>query len=227
MTHEELRKHHFERLNAYRNSQEYAAYARDVGAEVPSGPLPSLIGDRWEIDRDIYQEFLEVLPPLGWKGGTFYLSEFSFGNVTAKFTKEGERYFCEFARYPSRTRAPTVDTPWGPAQHVTEIAPGIMSYSTASHGGIHLSPERVEEMPGALRDYVPFVKNGPEPGKWLEEDVDWAVAAVAFPQFFDPRDVAQAHATLKGYKAELYARAFPDAAVTPVEVQGREEERER
>ena len=33
------------------------------------------------------------------------MCEFTFGNITTKFTKEGERYFCEFARYSARVAA--------------------------------------------------------------------------------------------------------------------------
>lgn len=102
MTHDQLRAEHFHRLNGYRHSAEYANYAKEIGAEPPTGNLPSLIGDRWEIDRAIYEEFLEVLPPMEWKGGTFYMREFSFGDITAKFSREGERYFCEFAHFPAR-----------------------------------------------------------------------------------------------------------------------------
>src|SRR5271156_902817 len=43
-----------------------------------------------------------MLPPLAWQGGSFYMSEFTFGDITAKYTKEGDRYFCEFAHYPAR-----------------------------------------------------------------------------------------------------------------------------
>ena len=111
MTHEGLKKRHFERLNAYRLSAEFAEYAGAIGGDVPAGPLPSLVGARWEIDRDIYEEFLEMLPPLGWRGGTFYMCEFSFGDITAKFTREGDRYFCEHAHYPPRraTAVPFAD----------------------------------------------------------------------------------------------------------------------
>jgi hypothetical protein len=105
MTHDEIRKRHFERLNNYRHSAEYADYARSIGSEVPPGDLPCLIGDRWEIDEQIYNDFLEILPPLEWRGGSFYMSEFAFGNITNRFSREGERYYCEFARYPARRAA--------------------------------------------------------------------------------------------------------------------------
>jgi hypothetical protein len=76
MTHDEIRKQHYQRLSGYRQSSEYAEYAKRIGAEVPQGSLPSLLGDKWEIDRETYREFLEVLPPLGWTGDTFYMCEF-------------------------------------------------------------------------------------------------------------------------------------------------------
>lgn len=123
---------------------------------------------------------------------------------------------------------PIIETPWGIAQHVTEIAPGIVSYSTASHGGIHLSDERVAEMPEALRDFIPF--GGPQrgPGRWFEEDCGWSVVALAFPQFFTEDDVKAAHATLKGYRPEVY-KAFLTPATNPqvVEVKQQAEEKAR
>lgn len=205
MTHDEIRKQHFQRLNNYHHSSEYAEYAKQIGAEVPKGSLPSLLGDKWEIDRETYQEFLEVLPPLGWEGGTFYMCEFSFDDITAKFSKKGDKYYCEFARCPERRRSnPALEIPWGPAQHIHVIAPGIVSYSTASHGGIHLSPERFAEMPKPLQEFVPFGGEQHGPGRWYEEDCDWAIVAVAFPQFFTSDDHAAALATIKGYKPELY-----------------------
>lgn len=203
MTHDEIRARHFERLNSYRQSAEYAEYAGKIGAAVPQGPLTRLLGNRWEIDREVYEEFLEMLPPLGWRGGSFFMSEFSFGNITAKYTKEGDKYYCEFARYPELRRQP-VETPWGTAQHVTEIAPGIVSYSTASHGGIHLSDERIADMPAALQEFVPFGGPQPGPGRWFEEDCDWSVVALAFPQFFTEEEVRAAHATLKAYRPSVY-----------------------
>ncbi len=105
MMHDEIRNRHFARLNSYRHSAEYAEYAREIGAPVPEGELPKLIGDRWEIDAETYHEFLEVLPPMGWRGGSFYMSEFSFGDITAKFSKEADKYYCEFARFPERQRS--------------------------------------------------------------------------------------------------------------------------
>lgn len=68
----------------------------------------------------------------------------------------------------------STSTPWGASQSTTKWAPGIMQYSTASHGGFHLSPTRNAEMPAALR-----IDSG-----WYEEDCEWALVAVAFPVVF-------------------------------------------
>lgn len=103
MTHEELRTRHYERLNDYRNSLEYQQ--SPCCFDKREGDFPSLLGARWEIDRDIYEDFLEMLPPLGWRGGVFYMREFSFDDITTKFSKEGDRYYCEFARFPGRAAA--------------------------------------------------------------------------------------------------------------------------
>jgi hypothetical protein len=106
---------------------------------------------------------------------------------------------------PSKGGSPShsVETPWGPSQTIREIAPGITLYTTASHGGYYLSPERVAVMPKPLRDFKPFT-SGPGPGKWYEEDCDWAVIAVAFPQFFPADASTTALSTLKGYMSEVY-----------------------
>lgn len=103
LTHEELLTRHYERLNDYRNSVEYQASS--CCWQEPTSPLKTLIGDRWEIDEQIYDDFLNMMPPLDWRGGAFYMREFSFDDITAKFSKEGDRFYCEFARYPGRAAA--------------------------------------------------------------------------------------------------------------------------
>ena len=55
-------------------------------------------------------------------------------------------------------------TPWGYAQHVSELAEGILIVMTSSHGGICLSPERQQQMPMFKRK------------TWYEEDCEaWHV----------------------------------------------------
>ncbi len=67
-------------------------------------------------------------------------------------------------------------TPWGKADHQVTLARGIISYSTPSHGGIWLSPERIE----MIKMVLPNVKNWVGGFEWWEEDCDWAVPYVVF-----------------------------------------------
>lgn len=60
-------------------------------------------------------------------------------------------------------------SPWGKIQHITELAPGAWSVSTASHGGIKLDAARNRKVPEGAR----------QPGGWYEEDCQWAIAAYA------------------------------------------------
>lgn len=95
-----------------------------------------------------------------------------------------------------------MNTPWGQSDSSKQIARGIVFYGTPSHGGIHVSPTRLAEMPDYLR-------NGTWAGEgWFEEDEDWARVAVAFPQFFPEKDVQAATDTLKNWSPDLYERHF-------------------
>ena len=63
-------------------------------------------------------------------------------------------------------------TPWGNADHVRVVAEGITEVATPSHGGFHLSPDRVAQMPEGARK-----RSG-----WYEEDCEamWVIST-----FFD------------------------------------------
>lgn len=72
-------------------------------------------------------------------------------------------------------------TPWGPAQSTTKIAPGIASYTTASHGGLHLDKSRNAKVPACLKQST-FAGLGLK--GWYEEDADWAIVVYTFPEHF-------------------------------------------
>lgn len=74
----------------------------------------------------------------------------------------------------------SVQTPWGESQSDKEHAEGITFYTTASHGGFHLSDEREAELRKLLPDWCSFNGNH----TWYEEDCDWAVVVIVFPQYF-------------------------------------------
>ena len=88
-----------------------------------------------------------------------------------------------------------IETPWGPSQHSHEFAPGIVFYSTASHGGYHLSTER-------WKDFTALAPFDQWPSPWLEEDCDACLVYLRWPelatdeQIHDAVCMARAMATI-------------------------------
>lgn len=74
-------------------------------------------------------------------------------------------------------------TPWGAAQLEYTIAPGILLYTTAGHGGFRISPQLQAKMPEHDR------------AEWFEEDCEWCRVVLAFPEHFDSRSRADARGT--------------------------------
>ena len=85
-------------------------------------------------------------------------------------------------------------TPWGNSQSIREIAPGIIRVSTESHGGYHVTPELLARMPEEHR------ATAYSTGGWFEEDVDWSLVAINFPDAFHPDEVKAA----KNYVARYF-----------------------
>lgn len=77
---------------------------------------------------------------------------------------------------------PNTTTPWGPAQTERSIAPGLTSYTTAGHGGIHVSVGRNREVHAAWRN----------PEGWYEEDLEANIVVYSFPEAFSNEQVAYA-----------------------------------
>ena len=65
-------------------------------------------------------------------------------------------------------------TPWGKAQTIKVVTPGIISVTTSSHGGLKVSK--------ALNDTIPAA--GRKANGWYEEDCEWAIVALCFPAAF-------------------------------------------
>ncbi len=71
-------------------------------------------------------------------------------------------------------------TPWGVADTAREITAGIWSVGTREHGGIYISDERLKELHPAWRGFAGMA----ESYQWFEEDQDWAIVALCFPDHF-------------------------------------------
>jgi hypothetical protein len=95
-------------------------------------------------------------------------------------------------------------TPWGQAQHVERLAPGIAVVDTAGHGGVKLSAQRNKRVPAPLRN-----SSG-----WYEEDCEAYVPALIYPVEFscDGEDVdalqERARQGVIDWMPEKYEAAF-------------------
>jgi hypothetical protein len=85
------------------------------------------------------------------------------------------------------------NTPWGFAQHTKKYADGIVSYSTAGHGGFRLDAERQAIVDSRLPAFKSFAGR-----QWYEEDQDWAIVAIMFPECFEPHELRNAVSTVRG-----------------------------
>ncbi|HGM8089619.1 TPA: hypothetical protein ACKP9S_006036 [Pseudomonas aeruginosa] len=94
-----------------------------------------------------------------------------------------------------------LSTPWGLAERIYEVAPGIQRVSTAAHGGYRLSAARQRQLQQ---------KTGIS-SEWFEEDDEAAIVEAAFPDAFNAEKASR----------RLYG-TFPDlmqqiCGVTPEE----------
>jgi hypothetical protein len=88
----------------------------------------------------------------------------------------------------------TIETPWGQSQSVKEIGPGVLCVDTQGHGGYYVTPGKLAEAPAGLRKITsPYSGGG-----WYEEDCDWALVALMFPDLFSEQSCFNAVRTVQG-----------------------------
>ena len=93
-------------------------------------------------------------------------------------------------------------TPWGPAQDAKQIAPGIVFYSTAGHGGFYLDSERNDLVHDEFKTHITFAdlrRQG-----WYEEDCDAAIVIFTFPEFFTPDEYLRAVESLRNWHKDAW-----------------------
>jgi len=93
-------------------------------------------------------------------------------------------------------------TPWGPAQTADQIAPGIVLYTTAGHGGFHLNAERNAQVRDEFKNGDAFMEQ--RCIGWYEEDCDAAIVIFTFPEFFAPEQYILAVETLKNWHKDAW-----------------------
>jgi len=100
----------------------------------------------------------------------------------------------------------STSTPWGAAQSAKNYGTGIVQYSTASHGGFHVSRRLLLQMAEDMRGdaYAPL--------GWFEEDCAWSLVALAFPERFPLQARWDALDTARRYYPRQYERLCQSAA---------------
>jgi len=114
----------------------------------------------------------------------------------AKEAAKDARY--KMAKYASRFSIHEGSrTPWGTADGVSHIAPGIASVFTPGHGGVKLSPARNKEVDPVWRN-----SNG-----WYEEDCEWAIAAITHREAYSEDHQRYAHESARQWFPDEYEKA--------------------
>ncbi len=93
------------------------------------------------------------------------------------------------------------DKPWGKAQSVKEVGPGILSYSTALHGGYYLDPTTNAKVSQVLKKAT-FGELGLK--GWYEEDCDWAIVVFTFKKCFAESHYKAAVESLERFHADSW-----------------------
>jgi hypothetical protein len=81
------------------------------------------------------------------------------------------------------------NTPWGASQYAETYVDGIVRYGTSRHGGFRLSSDCNGKVYPKLRK-----GNG-----WYEEDCEWAIVALTFPDLFTGYERKCADQTLRDW----------------------------
>lgn len=95
-------------------------------------------------------------------------------------------------------------SPWGAVQDSEVIADGIVYVSTASHGGIWVSADRLPRIQKVFQDYAEYWSGSCQ---WFEEDCAAQCVVVSFPEYFGPDQVESAWATVRRYVTKEEAAA--------------------
>ena len=93
-------------------------------------------------------------------------------------------------------------SPWGIVQDEETIADGIVLVTTASHGGIWVSPELLGRVQKAMRDYAAYWSGS---SSWFEEDCAAQCVVVSFPEYFPAEQVERAQAIVDRYVLKVPA----------------------
>jgi hypothetical protein len=104
-------------------------------------------------------------------------------------------------------------TPWGEAQRIELLAPGIQFISTGSHGGIYIDGAHINQLPDAAHA-ANFMNRRPfgvgfAKIAWWERDCDWCIPYVFFwNEIREHAERATRDGTTDGTTDGVYQRAI-------------------
>lgn len=124
---------------------------------------------------------------IGHNGRVAYEAEF---RVRVAQTAAHKRDLAALNRVQTRV---TASTPWGVSQMAVIYACGVVAHSTAGHGGYHLTSDRIAKIHPLLRKDIP----------WYEEDCEWAIVAMSFPELFTGYERSMAEKTIRNLAGRL------------------------
>lgn len=111
-------------------------------------------------------------------------------------------------------------TPWGQSDYSKSYGRGIVFYGTPGHGGFHVSPTLNARIPEPFRKIAERWTRRPG---WYEEDCDYAMVVVTFPERFPDMNVADCWATIRNYYPDAY-EAVTGKTLQPGESRARDEQ---
>ncbi len=115
-------------------------------------------------------------------------------------------------RRPVSLRA---STPWGVNDTATWYGPGVVFYSTPSHGGFYLDADRLARLPVMLRKSDLRYCGA----AWFEEDCEAARVVLGFPALFTADEVLEALHSLEAFdRAAAWTWASSAAGARVIQV---------
>lgn len=106
--------------------------------------------------------------------------------------------FDEKPAEPKMTR-----TPWGDADHVEKLGPGVIQVATPSHGGIGVRINLAQKKLSDAAMANAIIEHG---HAWFEEDCDWAIVCHEMPDLFSDRHRQLAAESLKRWNETYLER---------------------
>ncbi|MQW86381.1 DUF7007 domain-containing protein [Sinorhizobium saheli] len=161
-----------------------------VFAMLPSRDGKHLLASAWRVSRPLAEL----------KRDDFYSYHGSIEDEAAfraRVTEQAE-HSLDLQALARETVRINCNTPWGPSQGATLYAEGVVSHTTAGHGGFKLSAERNAAVHPLLRADDGF----------YEEDAAWAIVTHTFPDLFTRYDRRIADQTVRDSWPDAWETIF-------------------